>query len=371
MNELLRILRESLPQTIGSLFFILVMSAFAFVCSRMKMGGIRPPPPPPPPPHVKEMGVLEAFRPALHRGNIAARVHTRAVLRANAAEAAAFEHLNQIRRSADKIPQYSSLRYRVVCRPTIARRRGRTEFCLDLAEIDFIHFALLNEPGVDSACRRSVLERVRVATERLPKRMRDSDLPPTSRNTGLLGVQMVLLTSDGYTLLRRRGFSVLENPGRWDVSFSGYTGTNAFENGGFDIGTTTEFEFKNEVGSLPADPRHMRFTGIHFCEGTGTTVMLGYWAIEATATQLGQALSTKYKKSVPVFDTTTRASEKYVWDTRNMIVGFDAEKIAALLKATAPTLEEDPNMLVPAARASLVLSLHDCGRPTLPLELEI
>ena len=161
----------------------------------------------------------------------------------------------------------------------------------------------------------------------------------------------------------------MENPERWDVSFSGYTGTNAFNGEAFDLGITAEYELEYEIRTLSADPRNMGFTGMHFCQASGTTVMLGFWKIEARADELAACLSTKYRKHIPVFDTTIRAKEKYVWDSKNIIVPFDAVAIATQLHAADPAMTHYPTVLVPAARSSLLLSLHANGKETTALEV--
>lgn len=151
-----------------------------------------------------------------------------------------------------------------------------------MGEIDFRYLALRQEKGVDLAVKEYVRQKINAVAVRLPAHLQSKDPDLNAENAGLLGVQMVLVTSDGYTLLRRRGKHVLEYPQAWDVSFSGYSGVNVIQGDHFDLGNTVEFELDKEIKRLRGEPGEIRFTALHLSKPSGTTVMLGFWDVKTT-----------------------------------------------------------------------------------------
>lgn len=402
MKELLQVLRESLPQIIAGLAVLAIVAllaslntwlgpwTIALLVATLALAGVAwylasgrsrahsPALKPIESPllltssgaaSATSLGAIAIFKPSLDRNGITAKLHKQASLKLDTKMKTAFDQLNQRRRSLGRLEYFASTRYRLIRLPQFYELAGEMIFVLDIAEINFVYFALLQEDDVDVSMKEYVRDKMRAVAERLPKQLQGNDDELSAMNAGLLGVQMVLITSDGYTHLRRRGASVLEHPNKWDVSFSGYSGINVFSDNDFDIGNTVEYELEYEIRRLNADPRGMKFTGLHFSRTSGTAVMLGYWSIEATARELASYLNEKYQRLSLVFDSTIKAKEKYVWDTKNMIVQFDGPAIAESLYHADPSISDNPDILMPAARASLILALTAHNKSIVGLEV--
>ncbi|MBC7998001.1 MAG: hypothetical protein IAF58_08670 [Leptolyngbya sp.] len=312
----------------------------------------------------RSLGAIDVFQPPLTRNLIEAKSYAKARLKADIKIEAAFDFLNQKRRAVGKFEHYPHLRYRIIKRPQLQEKHSKQFYVIDLGEIDFQYLALLQEPGVDLATKEYIKQKIETSAKSLPSSFQSLDSRLNSRNAGLLGVQMVLITSDDYILLRRRGIHVLEWSQAWDVSVSGYSGNRVFENGKFDIGNTVEYELDEEIRKLRGDPREIFFTGLHLSERSGTTVMLGYWKVQATSDELRSYIHKKTNDTPLVFDTNILPKEKFVWDYKNMIVEFDGPTIAKALPRAEKTLSKKPYSFVDASMASLVLALAANGKST-------
>jgi hypothetical protein len=313
------------------------------------------------------LGVVEAFETPLTSNLISARIHKQASLEVDSQIKSAFAQLNRKRELDGKISHQLNPRYRIIYRPHFQNRAGKREYVLDLGEIDFGYLALLVEKDVSLSTKEYLREKIRAVGEQLPKSLQSTDEYFNALSEGLLGVQMVLITSDGYTLLRRRRKHVLEYPEAWDVSFSGYCGVNAVNKDKateLDIWYTVKYELEKEIGLLRADLRDIVFTGLHYSKTSGTTVVLGYWKIKSTRAELASTLNEKYPTGPTVFTTTEKAEEIYLWHSDNMIVEFDGPSIARALKRA----ERPQPIVVPAARASFILALTAERKPTVGLE---
>jgi hypothetical protein len=216
--------------------------------------------------------------------------------------------------------------------------------------------------------KMSVREEIQRVESKLPRSLRTDDLLLNGRIEGQLGIQMVLITADGYTLLRKRGKSVLEYPDAWDVSFSGYCGQNAVsrsKKGQLDVGYTVRYELDNEIkGAVRANPREITFTALHVNSVTGTTVLTGYWRIEEDRNDLAKYLNKRYPKGATVFETTEFPKEVYVYDNKNMLVDSSGPVIAQALTQAEQSLGNEQFTMVPAGRVALLLALHSLGQST-------
>lgn len=314
----------------------------------------------------RRFGAIEVFKNPLPHNRIRGKVHKELTLGLNKKLKAALEKLNAEREFSDKKPHYANQRFRIIRPASYQTTHERLEFVLDLAEIDFTYLALLNEPSVDSKTKEYVNNLINKSAKNLPKRLETIDPHLNIFNKGLLGLQMVIITSDGFTLLRRRSKDVLEYPEAWDVSFSGYCGLNSLSKDNLnEIETwrTAKYELERELGVLRADPRNIVFTGLHRSYTSGTTVLLGYWKIESTRDELAANLSEKYPKAGNVFDTTIDTEEVYVRRAKNLISEFDGYEILKDLKGAEARLSNKVASLLPAAHTSLLLALSATNRP--------
>jgi hypothetical protein len=320
---------------------------------------------------VEHLGVINVFRPTLTPDNISAKVHKQAKLDFDNRIKVAFNELNRLRESQGKRPFYSNPRYRLIKPPHF--QSGKKNFVLDLGEADFAYVALLLENDVDVSIKKYVRKKIHMVANQLPKHLQSVDSKINGLNEGQLGVQMVLITADGYTLLRKRGQSVLEFSNAWDISFSGYCGQNALlktegKEDELDIGVTVRFELEKEIGLISADPRSIVFTGLHWSNVTGTTGIVGYWQIQASRSELASCLNKKFPGGATVFETTEKANEVYVWDNKNILVEFDGPIIAQALQQAEKSLSNNHPAIVPIARSSLLLALSALGKSTAGLE---
>ena len=320
---------------------------------------------------VEHLGVINVFRPTLTPDNISAKVHKQAKLDFDDNMKVAFHELNRLKESQGKHPFYSNPRYRLIKPPHF--QSGKKNFVLELGEADFAYVALLLDNDVDVSIKKYVRKKIHMVANQLPKHLQSFDSKINGLNEGQLGVQMVLITTDGYTLLRRRGQSVLEFSNAWDVSFSGYCGQNALlttesKQEELDIGVTVRFELEREIGIISADPRSIVFTGLHWSNLTGTAGVIGYWQIQASREELASCLNKKFPAGATVFETTEKANEVYVWDNKNILVKLDGPIIAQALQKAEKSLSNNHPTIAPIARSSLLLALSALGKSTDSLE---
>lgn len=221
--------------------------------------------------------------------------------------------------------------------------------------MDFVMRALLYDSDVPDEIKASVHHRIESAAKKVAKRRRNSHPHFNERSAIPLGVEIVLLTSDHKTLLRNRGKDVLTGAQEWDISFGGYCGIDDLlpDRDELDPFRTVENELKNEIGTILADPRKIRLTGLHRNSKSGAVDLLGFWEVQIDCEHLAALLADKYPGSTKIFRTTKKAVEQYVWDTQNLIVDFDAGAIRAALGGTLC-----PTVLMPQGYTALDLALR-------------
>jgi len=266
------------------------------------------------------------------RAQIDAYVYTDVAVKADETIARAFDRLNARLLSRRLKEYYNATRFRLVYPPQMMSRG--TEIELALAPIDFACVALLRDPKTSNDVRRYLMSRITKRERKLPKLPRSRKPSFDFRNYDLLGTQICLITADGKTLFRQRGGNVLFAKHRWDVSVSGFCGElDLIESDRLDPALTVEHETRRELATLRGDPRQIYFTGLHRNTNTGAIDLLVYWKIEATSQELAEVIGVGEGTRKGVFRTRRKAIEPYVWDTKNLIVRFDAKTIKETFKA--------------------------------------
>jgi len=153
--------------------------------------------------------------------------------------------LNALRHKLGLKPYFASPRFRLIREPRFTA--GQIE--LDLAPIDFVYRAMLEEESVDESVKEHVRIRIQETARRIPKRLHSIHPTLNGLNYHPLGVEIAIITKDGRTLLRRRGENVLLSRLEWDVSFSGYCGEkDRIDGGELEIALTAQHELQREIG---------------------------------------------------------------------------------------------------------------------------
>ena len=197
----------------------------------------------------KRGGLIHEFY--LKRNQLTTIVHGEYSLGLNSTLRTALIGLNELRRTRGLKPYFASTLFRIISEPRISK----SGIELNVAPIDFLYRAALEEESVEDAVKEHVRTRVQETAQRISKRLQGTHPTLNGFNYHPLGVEIVLVTHDGKTLLRRRGKSVLVGRSEWDVSYSGYCGADDTLRGGrLDLSLTVQHELQREIGILPADP---------------------------------------------------------------------------------------------------------------------
>jgi hypothetical protein len=234
---------------------------------------------------LQDPGLPLRFR--LRRNQVRAIVHKSYQPPLDPEVLAAFQQINAIRRDEGLKEHFALTRYRVIQPPRL--HAGLLE--MDLAPINFAHFAILTDSRSLAPARRHVRGLLEDVAAGVAERLRSEDALFNAQNYVPLGVEIVLITRDGKTLLRQRGSSVLTAPRNWDVSVSGYCGEVDLVGSEIDFGMTVENETRRELGLPVGDPREIRFTGLYSNGQSGAMDMLGYWRLEMTSKELVDLVS--------------------------------------------------------------------------------
>jgi len=275
--------------------------------------------------------------------------------------ASEFRIHNERRQHKGLHKHFAATRFRLICPPKIDGNKLK----LDVARINFAYFALLVDPDIENPDHLKVYidKKVDDIMTDLPQELKSEHKCINKYNYIPLGIEIVLVTNDGKTLLRRRGQSVATARNEWDVSFSGYCGSGDFDSTRLQVWLTADNELTNELDdTIPRNPSNIFFTTLHRNTRTGATDLLGYWKVEISSEELANLLTDKYpKKRTTVFRTTKEAREPFVWYTHNLIVDFDGNKIAAALQKVKF------DAFMPEAKAAIDLALQMFGKPRLNL----
>jgi hypothetical protein len=270
-------------------------------------------------------------------------------LRPTEHEQAEFIRLNQRRISRGLVPQYAAERFRLVSVPS---RKGATTF-FETAPFSFVTFAVLRDQEIPApGFVDSVQHRLNAIGQKMKRP--DPGTPIDGMSLAPLGLEVAIITSDGKTLLRRRGASVQTEKGTWDVGISGYVGQTDYDHGRagrLDLTLTAQRELKHEIGAVDAHPADLTFLGLHLNKITGATDVLASWRIGHTARQLAGLIGSRYPGSAIEFETTKRSIEQFVWDTRNVFIDFNPASCIEATKAFG-------RQLMPEASICLQLALN-------------
>ena len=295
---------------------------------------------------------IRVFR--FQKHGIVARIHEQYALELDTETRVMWECLATDRLSHHLVPYYPSTGFRVVHPPAVRD----TEIVLDVVPINWACFIAVEDPSVLRAVKEHTVGRIKDIAGRMPQSFRESHQTLNAYNPVPLGTQIVIITREGKTLLRKRGASVAISPDAWGVSVGGYCGDNDKVKEALDVGRTVEKELGREVGVLTSDPGNMLFTGFHRNTSTGAVSILGFWRLQADVDELVSVLTDKYPGEGKVFDTTPRTAENFVYDFQNIVVDFTGRAIAkALAKAGSSVLEMVPECLV-----ALMLALEANGQ---------
>ncbi|TDD25212.1 hypothetical protein E1287_37510 [Actinomadura sp. KC06] len=233
-----------------------------------------------------------------------------------------FVHLNTRREAAGLMGYYDAIRYLPVTTPRQRRPDGPYE--MDVVRVDYSLIALVNDAASPTSVRESVTQRIDSL----------SDVDPEIRSewhedrVGLLGTQLCVITSDKKILLRKRGANVLFARNRWDVSVSGFCGTVDVDGDStLNPCLTAEHETLREIGHVRADPRELRLTGVTRNKNTGAFDILMAWQTDTDSSDLMGLLTAKSAQENQVFATDIKAIERYVWDSKNLLVSLNRDDI--------------------------------------------
>jgi hypothetical protein len=217
---------------------------------------------------------------------------------------------------------------------------------------------MLIDKKVPNEVKKYTKDRINEIAGRMPQSLQTSHPVLNAYNPVPLGTQIVIITREGKTLMRKRGESVAVSKKGWSVAFGGHCGKNDIGNAGLDLGLTAEHELTREIGTLTSDARDIIFTGLHRNKKTSSISVLGFWKLEAGVDELASLLTDKYRGEMKVFETTKRTEEGFVFDCKNMIVDFNARDISKALEKAGSSVSK----LIPECLVALVLALEAEGQ---------
>lgn len=247
------------------------------------------------------------------------------------------------------------------------------QLVIDLGAADWAHAALLQTAGTAEVVKEEIRRQIRETSKDLPDHLKSEDPLFNGQNVGFIAVQIAILTADGFTLLRKRGRQVHRFYGAWDVSFSGFCGSDAVslasgEPYRLELQKTVERELLHEIGASWADARNLWFTGLYRDLETNNMVIMGYLEVPHKKEALISILTDENVVVAEPFPTTREATEVYVRDYLNLIVEFDGSSISAALRRAQPPESASSPFIAPVARATLLLALSAKGKSTKALE---
>jgi len=292
----------------------------------------------------------------LRSNQIIARIHEEYALELDEKTISALDILNFQRQSQRLIDYYPGKRLRLICPPSTSN----SKVMLDMAPMNYACFALLREPTVSKTTKKHIKNQIKDIASHIPQPLKTTHRNLNAYNFVPLGVQFVILTKDGRTLLRKRGKDVGVSSMNWSTSFGGYCCENDKWGIEFNIGRTARRELDNEIGSLAAGPLDIRLTGLHRNTQTGSINILGFWKLQDKTDKLVNFITDDYPGTMKVFKTTKKAYEPYVWDSENIIVNFQVSNISKALKKIK-SLGID---LIPECFVALILALEASGQST-------
>jgi len=293
---------------------------------------------------------------------VVARVHHKFEPDYSSGISAAFDRLNTKKAGTGFEGYFAGKRFRPITPPKMSN--GFLE--INLTPLNYAFVALMKDELSEPADRELVQAEIAKAAKRLPKRLISKDHRFNAYGYNLLGTEVCFITSDGFTLLRRRGKNVLTGRHRWDVSMSGHPTPDDVVENRLDVTHTIRRDTRNEIEDINADPRKIVFIGFHRNMVSGDIDILAFWPVDDTAERLKSLITKKRPdKNTRVFRTTEQALEKYVWDTDNLLVEFNGPAILQALQSENLSLGN----LLPEALVCLELALLAQKQPALSIGL--
>ncbi len=304
----------------------------------------------------------------LHSNRITARVHDDLKLEFESDTKAQgyFDDIVKQQYVKGEIKSFAENRFRLVCPPSL----DKGDLILDLAPFNFAYFDIMNSEYTSDTAKEYVNDQIEALAWRIRERFPRSDLHINARNWSLIGVEVMLVTSDAtdpekcYTLLRRRGRHVAIAKNVWSTSFGGMCDPVRMRGHPerLDILQSVRNELDEEIGPLSADPQNMFFIGFHVNTRTGATDLLGLWKTQANWQELVGLITERKPKVGERFQNTLEAKEPYVYDNQNLIVEFNGRAIFQGLVAVREEMRREepdrPFRLNPEMVACVVRSLQ-------------
>lgn len=289
----------------------------------------------------------------LKRNHVHVKLHEQLRVETTEEERQLFKFQNQKRVAAGLERQYPEDRVRLLREPHFADGN----LLLEVAPFNFATFAVLRDKSTSKVHAESV--RKRLAACSLPGSSRSETFDPEALVP--LGTEIVLVTSDGKTLLRRRGSNVQTEVSKWDVAVSGYVSTKDISKGiggrnDLDISETVRAEVENEIDEAACgNPANLVFLGVHHNSETGANDVLACWPISMTSEELSTLIRGRRRDARVRFRTAVEPPEPFVRDTENLIVDFSS---LACIKAVEE-IHGEGDLFMPEALVCLALALGE------------
>lgn len=298
------------------------------------------------------------------RETVIAHVHKDLAVLPSAEVQTAFNQMNERRAIKDLERLYPGPRFRPIATPSLARS-GLT---LELAPIDYMHVALMKETRKElappSATKSLIRKQISLPESKLQAKIRDKQLYLSSIGYNILGMEVCLITSDDFILIRRRGKHVVTGKRLCDTSVSGHPNEEDLRGDSLDLTKTVRREAERWELAIAGNPMEIKFTGMHRNDLSGDIDVLGYWRISSNAHELGLTLSRSYGLR-RFFKTTEPRREPFVEDYENLIVEFDGTAIREVLAAQKPIVSLEG--FLPEALKCIEWALLSENRPPLGL----
>jgi hypothetical protein len=272
------------------------------------------------------------------------KIHQKYSLQADTEILHRFKAVNTLVSNTGLIEHYNATRYRVIS--PIENDIKRCKLILHVAPIDFA-VTFLNKNN-DEYCKKYIYEKMNLLQKQIKKPIKFNHDLFNIFNTNILGVQVCIITNDNYILFRKRGSNLFLAINRWDVSVSGFCGFEDSNNDDLLFADRTILrETKDEIGEIRANPKGIRFTGLHFNKVSGAMDILAFWKTQITKAELIEMINTKHISEGKKFKTNQRAIEPYVWDSENILPPFGRDQILKYLSSEEIHLNDfEPQSLI-------------------------
>ena len=279
--------------------------------------------------------------PIIGREDVEINIDLSLAMRADHEVRIGFGDLNARREALGLMSYYDALRYIPVSYSRETGKQGR--FVIGVAPIDYSVFAMINDPMAPPEIRSSTLQRL-LALKRISSSIRAEW---KSGHVGLLGSQTCLVTSNKSIQKTRcqrpvrsrslgrvceRFLRQRRRPRKWDTAR-------------FFANHQARDDARDRA--CPGESRRIQPVGLTRNLQTGAIDILAYWQIESTSMELARLLTMRPGSMNRVFDTEIKAIERYVWDSKNLIVNLGRSDISyAWTKCGVQAKDFEPQSLL-------------------------